>query len=123
LQNLGELPSALKSVRRCLRPGGAFVFAIIHPCFWPSYWGYDKEPWFSYWEEIWISAPFRTTLMTETRMTTHVHRPLQTYVGGLAEAGFRIESLNEPRPPASILPQYLQTWQSPRFLIGLCWAE
>lgn len=44
-------PDWLMSAKRIfelLKTGGVLFITIIHPCFWPKYWGYDNEPWFDY---------------------------------------------------------------------------
>ncbi|WP_337230401.1 hypothetical protein, partial [Proteus terrae] len=50
--------------------GDEFIATIPHPCFWPRYWGYEKESWFSYKEELMIKAPFKISLSDSEFKTT-----------------------------------------------------
>ncbi len=119
LQNVASLADVLKSCGSLLKPRGVFVFAVSHPCFWPRYWGYDEEPWFQYDREIWIDAPFKTSLSPSTQLrATHVHRPLHAYLNGLHDAGLLIDRLAEPMPDDGIEGAYPVAWEFPRFLIG-----
>jgi len=121
LQNVADLDDVLAACRLLLKAGGVFIFAISHPCFWPRYWGYDEEPWFEYDKELWIEAPFRTSLsatVDPTLRTTHVHRPLHRYLNGLGNAGMTLEKIAEPIPDDGIEGAYPVAWEFPRFLIG-----
>lgn len=121
LQNVSSLSSVLDACTRALTPGGAMVFAVPHPCFWPRYWKYEKESWFRYDREIWIEAPFRTSLSPVTEMTTsHTHRPLYRYFDAFAAAGLLLEELAEPYPDQGVEGAYPIAWEYPRFLLGRC---
>ena len=48
LNTAPPLENLVGAVAGLLAPGGHFVFALVHPCFWPLYWGYSAEPWFDY---------------------------------------------------------------------------
>jgi 2-polyprenyl-3-methyl-5-hydroxy-6-metoxy-1,4-benzoquinol methylase len=111
--SLGSFASAISVV---LERHGIFVATITHPCFWPHYWGYASEPWFDYWKELVIEAPFRTTELRTSLTTTHLHRPLARYVSELRQAGLLVEALIEPKPPTYLPSAYLESWQGPRFL-------
>lgn len=121
LQNVSSLPAVLDACTRALAPGGALVFAVPHPCFWPRYWKYEKAPWFRYDREIWIEAPFRTSLSPDNTVTTsHTHRPLQRYFDAFTSAGLVVEELAEPYPDQGIEGAYPIAWEFPRFLLGRC---
>jgi len=45
LMNVLNLRAFVTAAHRILRPGGALIFSISHPCFWPFYYGYAQEPW------------------------------------------------------------------------------
>jgi 2-polyprenyl-3-methyl-5-hydroxy-6-metoxy-1,4-benzoquinol methylase len=120
-QNVASLDSALEACAELLAPGGALVFAVPHPCFWPRYWKYDEEPWFRYDCELWIEAPFRTSLSPEAAVTTtHTHRPLGRYISALYGVGLCVEELVEPYPDAGLEGAYPLAWEFPRFLLGRC---
>ncbi len=119
LQNVSDLGAVVDAAFRALKPGGYFFFALPHPCYWPRYWNYDSASWFSYWDEQWIEAPFRTSLGGDGGLvSTHVHRPLEAYVSCFLRAGFRLSEIREPFPPAGTELKYPRPWRSPRFLLG-----
>ena len=121
LENVACLTEFLAATRRLVAPGGRFLIAIPHPCFWPRYWGYEDADWFCYGDETWIEAPFRTSLSTAPgAATTHVHRSLETYIDALADAGFLVERLREPYPGDQVKRRYPAAWSFPRFLVLRC---
>ncbi|MEU6673456.1 class I SAM-dependent methyltransferase [Streptomyces sp. NPDC046853] len=119
LQNVASLSDVLDACVRVMKPGAALVFAVAHPCFWPRYWKYEKEPWFRYDTETWIEAPFRTSLSPGgTLTTTHTHRPLSAYLNAFAATGLSLEEMVEPYPDQGIEGEYPIAWEFPRFLLG-----
>lgn len=111
-----SLESFVDAVSKLLRHSGLFIATLTHPCFWPDYWGYSSEPWFDYWHDLTIEAPFRTSEMRTNNTTTHVHRPLERYLAVLRRAGLVVEALSEPRPSTDLPASYLSGWGRPRFL-------
>lgn len=120
-QNVASLDAALQACGKLLEKDGALVFAVPHPCFWPRYWEYEKEPWFRYDRVLWIQAPFKTSLSPDTGVTTtHTHRPLSSYIESFRMADFCIDELVEPYPDAGLEGEYPIAWEFPRFLLGRC---
>ena len=111
-----NLANVLEAIRKILNPGGTFVAMITHPCFWPDYWGYSSAEWFDYSHEIIIEAPFRISSEVSNCVTTHIHRPLSTYIETLVREGFQIDKLIEPLPDEKIASKYPSPWRYPRFL-------
>jgi len=96
-----------EALARLLQIGGVFVATLAHPWFWPRYWGYEKEAWFSYSREIFIEAPFEISHHRTQFTTTHIHRPLEYYLAAFASFGFSLDALVEPTlasDPASPSP-------------------
>ena len=122
LMTTPDLGDFVKALTALLPDGAKFVATLSHPWFWPRYWGYDREPWFSYGKETFIEAPFMISRCHTEIRTTHVHRPLEQYLNVFANAGFRLEALVEPMPSPEIQALYPQLWEFPRFL-GMCWAK
>lgn len=123
LMDVLNLKDAITSVAKLLEPGGTFVFTITHPCFWPKYKEYESADWFEYMEETIIEAPFEISLGERACPATHVHRPLSTYLRTLRQAGFAVEAIEEPTPPAEVERKYPSDWTFPHFLAIRCRLE
>jgi hypothetical protein len=99
LMDIPELMPTLQSVARILRPGGWFIFSILHPCFHTSESGEVETPegvtrtirrYFAegYWRSDTRTGP-------PGRVGAY-HRTLSTYMNALTEAGFQVERACEP---------------------------
>lgn len=112
LADIEDLAGAIRTARRAVVPGGAFVFSIPHPCFQGSgafdgpschfLAGTDEHPAgrliSGYFEEVyWRSAD---PSGVRGKVGAH-HRTLSTYLNTLADAGLRVECVVEPRPTRS----------------------
>ncbi len=104
LINIPDLQTTFHNIRRILKPGGWFVFAITHPCFETPHaqWStlpdpqhpigrivtgyFDERQWFS-------SNPNGV----RSRVGDY-HRMLSTYLNHLSSAGFILEHTLEPTP-------------------------
>lgn len=100
LMDIPNLEPALRTVARILRPGGWFVFSIIHPCYNPApsgemvtergvirtVSGYFTE---GYWRSDTRPGP--------PGKVGAYHRMLSTYVNALVAVGLTIEGMIEPR--------------------------
>ena len=111
-----DLDSFILAVSRMITTDGCLVATITHPYFWPYYRGYADEGWFSYDQEIVIESPFRISTELTSHLTTHVHRPLASYLSSLSRAGFEVDSILEPIPDNRIQTLYRDRWKYPRFL-------
>ena len=98
----------LDRVRRCLVPGGDFVFSVEHPIFTaagPQDWYYGPDgtplhfPVDRYFEEGQRTARFLGEDVVK------YHRTLTTYLDGLLTGGFELLRVVEPQPPARMLGQ------------------
>lgn len=106
LQNIKEMPQALKEASRALVKGGTLVIVLNHPCFRilkASSWGYDETTGTQYRRIDAYGTPFSTKVdMTpgkeigsEKIHTVSFHRPLQDYFKALTGAGLLIIGLEE----------------------------
>lgn len=99
LMDIPNLTGALRSVARILRPGGWFVFAILHPCYHTARSG---ELEIADGVVRTIGAYFREGhWRSESRpgppgKVGAYHRTLSTYVNALSDCGLVVERMVEP---------------------------
>lgn len=111
--SLKTFANAVDSVLTC---GSNFIATLTHPCFWPRYWGYDTEPWFDYSKELFIEAPFTISNCQTKFLTTHIHRPLEQYLGAFERHDFELCDFLEPIPSVDVQHLYPTNWKYPRFI-------
>jgi SAM-dependent methyltransferase len=96
LSDIDDLDGLLANVARWLRPGGWFVFSLLHPCFpgwdsdapssWPPDHGYFQEGW-------WLAG--NTGYRGRVGAS---HRMISTYVNSLTGHGLVLDRAAEPPP-------------------------
>jgi SAM-dependent methyltransferase len=96
LSDIDDLDGLLANVARWLRPGGWFVFSLLHPCFpgwdsdapssWPPGQGYYQEGW-------WLASNtgYRGRVGSS-------HRTISTYLNSLISHGLMLDRAAEPPP-------------------------
>ena len=98
LSDIDDLDLAIAAIGGALRPGGRFVFSILHPCFgggedisgsWPATGTYFDEG-------RWIAQETRSTLRRQVGAS---HRMLSTYLDTLRRHNLWLDQIAEP-PPA-----------------------
>lgn len=99
LSDIDNLDGAIATVALALRPGGVFVFSILHPCFpgspnvssaWPTGGSYHDEG-------LWFADGVLSTLRRQVGAN---HRTLSTYLNTLRHHGLRLDEIQEPAPPS-----------------------
>ncbi|HEY1573700.1 MAG TPA: class I SAM-dependent methyltransferase [Pseudonocardiaceae bacterium] len=97
LSDIDDLDGTLDTVGRTLRPGGLFVWSILHPCFaggagisgsWPTGGRYHDEGW-------WRADGEQSTLR---RQVGAHHRMLATYLNAVRRHGMTVDEVAEPDP-------------------------
>ena len=105
IMDISDHRALFRSARRVLRPGGAFVFSLLHPCFETPFHAPDESPFqvdesgnaIAYVVRRYASEGFWKSGGTGVRghMGAY-HRTLSTLLNDLLTAGFLIEKLDEP---------------------------
>jgi SAM-dependent methyltransferase len=124
LADIDDLDGTLATVARVLRPGGRFVFSILHPCFpgWdddaPSSWPRGD----GYYAEGLVARP-------ESRHPGKVgsnHRMFSTYLNSAVHHHLTIEEVAEPAPGPNLRARQLAAQPGagpvPMFLVVRCLA-
>ena len=103
IQNIQKMELLFKNVCRWLKPGKCFVFVMTHPCFRiprQSHWGWDEEKKLEYrrvdhyMSET--SVPILTPPFADPKsFTLTYHRPMQSYVYALVQAGLCVDAMEE----------------------------
>ena len=116
-QDTPKIESSITAIGRMIKNNGCLVLTMTHPFFWPKYWSYEKESWFSYDKEIAIETDFIISNNEESvGVTTHFHRPLSMYISLFINQGFKLLDFLEPIPCLAIQKLYKNPWEYPRFL-------
>lgn len=101
LMDIPDLVPTVRAIARVLRPGGWFVFSILHPCYHTRPSGEitaDDGTVFRTVSDYFTEGFWRSDLRPGPpgRVGAH-HRTLSTYVNTLTEAGLPVERISEPR--------------------------
>ncbi len=134
LMDMPAITPLFRAGREWLRPGGCFVFGVLHPCF-NSARGVTRLA-----EEVdQAGVMVETYAVKIARYLTpetfpglgivgqpaaqyYFHRPLQTLLHEAFQAGFVLDGLEEPAPPSQPDPKRALSWSNfaeiPPFLIA-----
>jgi SAM-dependent methyltransferase len=121
LSDIDDLEGAVATVARVLRPGGFFVFLILHPCFpgwesrqaqpsWQLERGYYGEGW---WRATNPAHGLRPKVGAN-------HRMLSTYLNTVVRYNLAIEGVAEPPPSSDWLAEPPQVGPVPVYLVVRC---
>jgi len=119
LSDIDDLEAAAAAVSSALRPGGHFVFSILHPCFpgatdvaasWPSAGRY-------YDEGRWVADDALSGLRRQVGAS---HRMLSTYLNVARRHSLWLDCPAEPVPQAHWGDQRAGADRYPVFLVARC---
>jgi 23S rRNA-/tRNA-specific pseudouridylate synthase/ubiquinone/menaquinone biosynthesis C-methylase UbiE len=109
LSNFDPIDPALRAIAGSLRPGGAFVAVVTHPCFrvpGESHWGWDDKAQRQFRRTDAYLTPFKREIQMHPGKaaagkqggelaTPTFHRPIGAYVESLTRAGLLVTDLCE----------------------------
>jgi SAM-dependent methyltransferase len=102
IQDMDPLDVILQNAAWALKPGGRLVILMTHPCFRiprQSGWGWDEQRKLRFRRIDRYLTALRVSLKPNKRgkgrVTKSFHRPLQTYINGLAECGLLVDRVQE----------------------------
>jgi ubiquinone/menaquinone biosynthesis C-methylase UbiE len=117
IQNLNPIGPVFSTVARLLKPMGRFVIVMMHPCFRSpkeSSWGWDEKAKVQFRRVDRYLLPRKVPILTHPGInkdyTWTFHKPIESYVKSLRNAGLLVDALEEwpshktstsgPRAPA-----------------------
>ncbi len=112
LMDMAEIDPLLRALTKLLRPGGCFVFAVMHPCFNNTYVSMAAEvkdcegqlvSEYSVKVSGYLQPSTTKGLALENQPKPHLyfHRPLHILLSAAFRAGFVLDGLEEPAFPSS----------------------
>ena len=128
LMDSPDYEKAIAEVYRVLKKGGDFFFSISHPCFMTEGFGwvtdnlgnqekltvsgyFDKKHWVEHWQFSQVPEEIRKDVPQFA--IPRFPRTLAEYINPLAQTGFMLKKLSEPRPSESDCRKhpYLNRWR------------
>ena len=120
---VADLAAAFANVHRMLAPGGAFVFSMEHPVFTAR----DEQDWYRGPDGELLHWPldrYQDQGIRHARWladdVVKYHRTFAAIINGLIDAGFRVDRVVEPEPPAEMIaerPGLADELRRPMFLL------
>ena len=103
IQNMETINAMLKNVHRWLESSGRLVLVMTHPCFRiprQTHWGWDEAKKTMYRRVDLYSTETKIPILTPPMRGSEVytqtyHRPLQSYIQSLSQAGLHVDILEE----------------------------
>lgn len=90
LMDIPDYSAAMESCVRCLKPGGSFIFSLLHPCF--------EEPGAEWLRKGYVEVrEYLSEHTKEQRFGTLFHRPLSSYLNLVVQCGCHLRHVLEPQ--------------------------
>ncbi len=110
LMDMAEIEPLFRALRKLIRPGGCFIFAVMHPCFNSMHTSMtaelienESEFYTEYFIKVksYLKATQTRGLALENQPQPHTyfHRPLHILLNTAFKAGFVLDGLEEPAFP------------------------
>jgi ubiquinone/menaquinone biosynthesis C-methylase UbiE len=123
LMDIADLEATLRSVYRILRPGGWFVFAILHPCYNTAQSGelLLAEGLVRTTAQYFVEGHWRSDTRTGPPGKVGLyHRMLSTYLNTLLSVGFQLAQFAEPIATGSLAERRPIWSEVPNALVVRC---
>jgi ubiquinone/menaquinone biosynthesis C-methylase UbiE len=119
LNNISDLPSAIGSIKRVLKPDGRLVFTVPHPCFdGPDASSHALDGTVRRVIGDYLAEGFwRSSHPQSVRRAGNYHRTITSYVTTLLGHGFSLEVLAEPAPEQKVTATNPHRGALPPFLL------
>lgn len=90
LMDIPDYSAAIENCVRSLKPGGSFIFSLLHPCF--------EEPGAEWLRKGYVEVrEYLSEYTKEQRFGTLFHRPLSSYLNLVIQCGGHIQHIIEPQ--------------------------
>jgi 2-polyprenyl-3-methyl-5-hydroxy-6-metoxy-1,4-benzoquinol methylase len=90
LMDIPDYSAAMENCVRCLKPGGSFIFSLLHPCF--------EEPGAEWLRRGSVEVrEYLSEYTKEQRFGTLFHRPLSSYLNLVIQCGCQLQHVIEPQ--------------------------
>lgn len=130
LEHVDELEPAVGELARVVAPGGRLVLMLNHPLLQTPDSGWVDDHMIDPPEQYWRIGAYLREAVTLEKVAKgvrirFVHRPLHRYINSFLAAGFDLEHLEEPAPPAGFVaaaPEYEEAANVPRLMV-LVWRR
>ncbi len=103
IQNIHPIQPLCEGIANALKPGGRFVIAMMHPAFRgpkESHWGWDPQTGVQYRRVDRYLIPRKAPIVAHpgkksSHYTWSFHKPIESYVKSLRNAGLLIDAIEE----------------------------